>query len=48
MSETTQAEIVGIISGLAVEADDINVERRKRVQVALVLTVASGAFAVQN
>lgn len=48
LSEGTKTDIIDVVSTLIVDGDDADVERRKRVQTAILMIVASGAYAVQN
>jgi len=48
LSETAKAEIIDVVSTLDVDGDDADFERRKRVQTAILMVMASGAYAVQN
>ncbi len=50
LSDAAKADIVDVVSTLLVDADgdDADEERRKRVQTAILMIAASGAYAVQN
>lgn len=48
LSETARAEIVDVVSTLLVDGEDADKERRKRAQTAILMVMASGAYAVQN
>lgn len=48
LSETAKADILDVISTLNIDGDDADVDRRKRVQTAILMVMASGAFAAQN
>ena len=48
LSEIAKADIIDVVSTLNVEGDDADVDRRKRVQTAILMVVASGAYAAQN
>jgi len=48
MSDATKAEIVDVVSTLELDPEDLEDTTRARVQTAVLMTIASGAFAVQN
>jgi len=47
-SDAVKTSIVELISGMTVEGDDMDEDRKKRVQTAILMMMASGAYAVQN
>jgi len=48
LSEAAKADIIDVVSTLIVDGDDADVERRKRAQTAILMIMASGAYAAQN
>ena len=48
LSEAAKADIIDVVSTLGVDGDDMDVDRRKRAQTAILMIVASGAYAAQN
>lgn len=48
LSETAKADIIDVVSTLLVDGDDADIERRKRAQTAILMVMASGAYAAQN
>lgn len=48
LSATAKADITDVISTMKIEGDDLDVDRRKRVQTAILMITASGAYSVQN
>lgn len=48
LSETAKADVIDVVSTLVVDGDDADVERRKRAQTAILMIMASGAYAAQN
>lgn len=48
LSDAAKADIIDVVSTLNVDGDDADVERRKRAQTAILMVVASGAYAAQN
>ncbi len=48
LSEAAKADIIDVVSTLNVDGDDADVERRKRAQTAILMVMASGAYAAQN
>jgi len=48
LSDATKAEMVDTVSTLLIAADDAETDRLDRVQLALIMMMSSGAFAVQN
>lgn len=48
MSEATKADIIDVVSTVTVDFDDAYEGRKKRVQTAILMAVASGAYAAQN
>lgn len=48
LSDLAKADIVDVVSTLIIDGDDADVERRKRAQTAILMVMASGAYAAQN
>lgn len=48
LSDLVKAEISDVVSGIVIAGNDMDVDRRKRVQTAVLMVTASGAFSVQN
>lgn len=48
LSDAVKAEIIDVVSGMTIAGDDMDVDRRKRVQTAILMITASGAYSVQN
>lgn len=48
LSENEKADIIDVVSTLNVDGDDADFERRKRAQTAILMVMASGAYAAQN
>ncbi len=48
LSDAAKADIIDVVSTLIVDGEDADVARRKRAQTAIIMIMASGAYAVQN
>ena len=48
MSDETKTEIVDAISTINIDSDEIAADQKRRVQLAVLMTLGSGAFAAQN
>jgi len=48
LSESTKADIIDVVSTLDVDGDDADYERGRRAKTAILMVMASGAYAVQN
>lgn len=48
LSTSAKADIIDVVSTLNIEGDDLDVDRRKRAQTAILMIMASGAYAAQN
>ena len=48
LSESARADIMDVVSTMNINADTAEEDRRKRVQTAVLMVVASGAYAAQN
>lgn len=48
LSEATKTDIIDVVSTLVVDGDDADVDRRKRAQTAVLMTIGSGAYMVQD
>ena len=48
LSKDTKSDIIDVVSTLNIDGEDEDVERRKRAQTAILMIMASGAYAVQN
>ena len=48
LSDREKADIIDTVSTIIIDGDDADIESRKRVQTAILMIMASGAYAVQN
>ena len=48
LSDVEKADITDVVSTIIIDGDDTDFESRKRVQTAILMIMASGAYAVQN
>lgn len=48
LSDSEKADITDVVSTITIDGDDADFESRKRVQTAILMIMASGAYAVQN
>jgi len=48
LSDVEKADITDVVSTITIDGDDADFESRKRVQTAILMIMASGAYAVQN
>ncbi len=48
LSDSAKTDIEDVVSTLIVDGDDADTERRKRAQTAILMVMASGAYAAQN
>jgi len=48
LSDIEKSDIIDVVSTIIIDGDDADFESRKRVQTAILMIMASGAYAVQN